>query len=239
MPTRALLVVAGTPDPALVAKAGPYVSWFEGSAPGLDIVWTPVLAYQGEPVPAVDGFDAVVMTGSPLSVTQLEPWMEPAGRALLAAAESGKPVLGVCFGHQLLGRVLGGEVLKNPVGREIGTVTVKLTEAGKRDPLFEGLPEELAVHATHEDAVTSLPAGATLLAGNGYGVHAFRAGPRCWGVQFHPELDETRLGHLIASREAVLTREGRFHAARESLRPSKHGNQVMTNFFRQAGKAAT
>ena len=121
------------------------------------------------------------------------------------------PVLGVCFGHQLLARSAGGEVVVNPRGREIGTVTVKLTEAGRKDPLFAwASSDEIEVQATHLDAVDPLPPGATILASNeNCAVQAYRLSETVAGVQFHPELSADAMRDLILSRTDKLLAEGR------------------------------
>src|SRR5207248_8736486 len=107
----------------------------------------------------------------------------------------GLPVLGVCFGHQLLARAAGGDVVQNPRGREIGTVRVPLTEAGCKDPLFSWASgAEIEVQATHVNAVDHLPCGATVLASNeNTAAQAFRLSETVAGVQFHPELWEAAL----------------------------------------------
>ncbi|MFB6130853.1 MAG: type 1 glutamine amidotransferase [Salinigranum sp.] len=128
-------------------------------------------------------FDGVVVTGSRSSVYDDEEWIDPLLSWLEAAAESGLPILGVCYGHQALATALGGRV--EPMGRyEIGYREV--THHG--DELFAGLDEAFLVFTTHRDAVTELPPGAELTAENDYGIHGFRKG-HCFGVQFHPEYD--------------------------------------------------
>jgi len=187
---------------------GDYPAWF---ARALGRSMPVVRAHQGEKLQA--GLDrwkprGIIVTGSPLSVTEKAPWMLELGDDLL---RSDIPVLGVCFGHQLLARAAGGEVVVNPRGREIGTVTVKLTPAGRRDPLFAWASgAEIEVQATHLDAVDPLPPGATILASNeNCAVQAYRLSETVAGVQFHPELWAEAMKDLILSRKEKLAAEGR------------------------------
>jgi GMP synthase (glutamine-hydrolysing) len=133
------------------------------------------------------------------------------GDDLLRIAARGVPVLGVCFGHQLLGKAAGGNVVQNPRGREIGTVRVQLTEKGRRDPLFTWAADapEIEVQATHLDAVDPLPPGATILASNeNSAAQAFRLSETVAAVQFHPELWAEAMRDLIESRKDQLAAEG-------------------------------
>src|SRR5690242_2882194 len=141
---------------------GDYPAWFQRALGMPDL---PVCrADQGEKL--ADAMDrhrpkGVIVTGSPLSVMDEAPWMLELGSELLSVGARGTPVLGVCFGHQLLARAAGGRVVLNPRGREIGTVKVQLTEAGTRDPLFAwATASEIEAQATHMDAVDPLPPGA-------------------------------------------------------------------------------
>ncbi|GAB6879329.1 type 1 glutamine amidotransferase [Halorubrum gandharaense] len=128
-------------------------------------------------------FDGVVITGSRSSVYWDEAWIPPLVDYVAEAADAGLPVLGVCYGHQVLAEALGGRV-SGMDDFEIGYNTV--THHG--DELFTDVDSEFTVFTTHGDAVVDLPPGAELLAENEHGVHAFRDG-HCWGVQFHPEYD--------------------------------------------------
>jgi GMP synthase (glutamine-hydrolysing) len=226
-PARILLLLAGEPSAELKLSAGDYPDWFRqafGEAASLE----PVAAYAGADLPNARGFDGVAMSGSPLSVTdyEREPSMQRAGEYLLETAGCGIPVLGVCFGHQLLARAAGGRVEKNPRGREIGTIEVELTESGRGHPLLKRLGE-LRFQATHADAVTELPKKATLLAENGFGVQAFSLGANTLCVQFHPELDAPKVTALIDSREAALRAEGIFQRSRDGVRESRAGRELL------------
>ena len=173
----------------------------------------PVLrAHLGENLELPAGTQGVLVSGSPLSLTEPEQWMEDVAGELLRMGERGTPVLGVCFGHQLIGRAAGSQIVRNPKGREIGTVRVQLTAAGRKDPLFRGwVPEGglVDVQATHIDSIDPVPPGATLLASNERcATQALRFSDAVASVQFHPELDPDTLRDLIASRAGILRAEG-------------------------------
>ena len=207
-PSNARLVVVQTGTTQL---HGDYPRWFE-RALGMELAV--VRAHAGEALsPALDRLHprGIIVSGSPLSVTEEAPWMLQLGEDLLRVGARGTPVLGVCFGHQLLARAAGGAVAQNPRGREIGTVRVQLTEAGRKDPLFAPWANgsDVEVHATHMDAVDPLPPGATVLASNeNTAAQAFRLSETVAGVQFHPELWPEALRDLIASRRDKLAAEG-------------------------------
>ncbi|HYO58248.1 glutamine amidotransferase [Archangium sp.] len=236
-----LLLKAGDAAHAVKLSVGDYEHWFvESLGPGgcqFDILHV----HRGARLPSsAAGYDVVMMTGSPASVTQPEPWMERSAEFMVGAAARGIPVLGVCFGHQLLAYAHGARVVRNTQGREIGTVEVTLSEAGREDPLFHGLPERIAVQATHEDIVEQPPAGATVLAGNANtAVQALAFGPLIRGVQFHPEVHPAAMRALILAREDKLEVEAtnRGHATGErvprllaGIAPSPAGQRILRNF---------
>jgi GMP synthase (glutamine-hydrolysing) len=149
---------------------------------------------------------ALVVTGSPASVTSREPWILDTEDALRAFVGAGTPTLGVCFGHQLLAQALGGNVVQNPRGREIGTVELEMVEP---DALFEGAPSSFRVNMSHLDSVERLPPGARIVARTALDPHgAVRFGERAWGVQFHPEFDGAIVRGYIDARRDPIAREG-------------------------------
>jgi len=206
---------------------GDYPRWFERA---LGFEMPVVRSHAGEKLlPALDRTrpQGIIVTGSPLSVTERAPWMLELGENLLAIGARGTPVLGVCFGHQLLARAAGGEVVQNPRGREIGTVRVQLTEAGRKDPLFApwAIGPEIEVQATHVDSVDPLSPGATVLASNeNTAAQAFRLSETVAGVQFHPEVWAEAMRDLILSRRDKLAAEGRdASAVADAVREVKAG----------------
>lgn len=184
-----LFKVGGT-FPEVARRLGDFEDWFrrglglgEGELLILD-------ATRGGPLPDPSSIAGAVITGSHAMVTDWADWSEALAGWLRRAVPAGLPVLGVCYGHQLLAHALGGQVDYLPGVPEVGTVAVRLSPAARADVLLGGLPETFSAQATHAQTVRCLPDGAVLLAGNDYEPHhAFRVGQHAWGLQFHPEFD--------------------------------------------------
>lgn len=181
-----VIVKVGDSFPELAREIGDFEDWVAAGLGQRALVADP---RAGDALPAeVAG---VVITGSHEMVTDKAEWSERTAAWLAGLVARQVPVLGICYGHQLLAHALGGEVAYHPGGMEIGTVSVALTEAARSDRLFGDLPGRFAVQVIHGQSVRRLPQGAVHLAGNGFEPHqAFRVGPCAWGVQFHPEFDD-------------------------------------------------
>jgi GMP synthase (glutamine-hydrolysing) len=141
------------------------------------------------------------------------------------------PLLGICFGHQLIAQALGGEVQRNPRGREIGTVRVERTQD---DPIFAGLPRTFDVHGTHVDAVVRLPSGAAVLARTALDeVASFRVGDTTRAVQFHPEFDADVMRSYLRARAHLVASEGGDPTALlANVHGGTRGRDVLRNFVR-------
>ena len=151
----------------------------------------------------------IVITGSHTMVTERRDWSERAAEWLNDAVHARVPVLGICYGHQLLAHALGGEVADNPKGREFGTVEVSLSETMRDDALLGGLPRQIRVHVGHTQSVLRLPEGAVRLASNPWDINqAVRFGPAAWGVQFHPEFDAEIIREYVGHYRGLLSAEG-------------------------------
>jgi len=229
-----LIVKSGRTLPELARRRGDYEDWISAGM-GLDPAWLRIAhVYENAPLPEPDAFAGVVVTGSSAMVSHREPWSERTAAWLAGAVRAGTPVLGICYGHQLLAHGLGGRVGPNPRGREIGTVEVALSTAARGDPLFEQLPERLRVQATHVEAVLELPAGARLLGSSDADPHqAFAVGERAWGVQFHPEFDADVVRAYLTARRELLLAEGLDpEALWRAASDSPHGTAILRRFAR-------
>lgn len=201
-----VVLVTGDPVGPVAARRGPFSELFAGALGS--VAPAPLLAVdvRGPELAFPEDVAGVIVTGSASSVTERAPWMLRVEAVLRDLVKREVPLLGVCFGHQLLGAALGGRVERNPRGREIGTVAVEVLEP---DPLLEGLPDPFAANATHVDSVTVLPPGATLLARSALEPHAaVRFGPAAWGVQFHPEFDRDVMRGYLEARADLVRSEG-------------------------------
>lgn len=143
----------------------------------------------------VDGF---VVTGSRASVYWDEEWIADLEPWVSEALDRDIPALGVCFGHQFLAHVLGGDV-EDMEEYELGYTTVRRTG---ESALLDGLPEEFTVFETHSDRVRSLPDGAHKTAENEYGIQGFET-ENVYSVQFHPEYDMQTAEEVTKGKEAV------------------------------------
>ncbi|WP_323816450.1 glutamine amidotransferase [Cellvibrio sp. NN19] len=162
-------------------------------------------AWEVDAFPSPSTIAGAVLSGSHAMVTDCEYWSERLAVWLRTCVEEGVPVLGICYGHQLLAHAMSGEVGYRVQGIEIGTHTVSVTENAAEDVLFKNLPAQFPAQLVHSQSVLSLPPSATLLASSADEPHqAFRIGNCAWGVQFHPEFSATAMRGYIQQKSDYL-----------------------------------
>jgi len=184
------------------------------------------------PMPALDSFDGLVLSGSEYGVYDQTRWMDDLRALLLATRAAGKPIYGICFGHQIMADTFGGKAEKADTGYAIGIHT------------FEHAGDEVQAHAWHQDQVTQLPPNARI---TGRAAHCpigsidydFPAR----SVQFHPEYTEEHLRDLFARGRDIFITGAQVDRAIETFEratvPIDLLAQETASFFRQHIAQAT
>jgi len=231
---KIVVIKTGEPVPSVAAARGQFSDLIVGSIGDAFQGEYIVVDVRAEAPPEVGQDALVVITGSSANVPDREPWMVKTEAWLREVVAAGTPTFGICFGHQILAQALGGEVQRNPRGREIGTLAI---EHGDVDPIFEGVPRSFEANVTHVDSVVRLPEGAVALARSSLeDHHAIRFSEACYGVQFHPEIDAFVMRSYIETRQEVLRAEGfDVDAMLERLGEGEPGRRTLRNFVRMFG----
>lgn len=202
-----------------------------------------VRIYEQQPLPSLDGYDAVISAGGPMGVYEINKpeyaFLKEECDYLLEAIQRDVPTLGVCLGHQLLAHVLGGVVAPSNAP-EIGWMQITLTREGLSDPLFVGFDRNFFCFQYHLDTVVQMPQDTTRLAESpAASVQAFRYRDKAvWGVQFHPEIRPSMAESILSSRRQMLEKKGidvDSAIAKGYEVYSEHNEMLFRNFFRCVG----
>ena len=195
------------------------------------------------PEEMLNGYDAVIIGGSSdffLHGGKAEDDAERAGaievleriRPLIEYLIANDfPTLGICFGHQLIAEVRGGNVTHDQTQKKMGTYDLRKTEEGRVDPLFGTLSDVFAGQYAHRDSVTTLPHGATSLAtGDCCRFSALRYGKNVYTFQFHPELCAE---DLLCARDAAETYLVPGVSIESVLRESPEASKLIAQFVNE------
>jgi GMP synthase-like glutamine amidotransferase len=238
------ILETGEVHPDLRARHGDYPAMFEAllklADPTLEFAVVRVVA--GELPASPTQADAWLVTGSRHGVYDGLPWIEPLKAFLRSAVAARVPVIGICFGHQILAEALGGRAKKSDKGWALGVQDYELVA---RPAWMDGLPDRFAVRALHQDQVVELPPDATVLARSPQCAFAAIAygdpeAPDAITLQPHPEFGPEFMDELLALRAGTAFPVEAAASARASLaRPveSAAWARLLVAFLRRAEAA--
>ncbi len=228
MPAPHLLVIEGnTPETVAehVAVGGVpasqgYANLLRELLPGAEVdICYP--ATPGSALPAgaaLEGYDGIAITGSSLHIYSGDDAVLRQVDLVRTALTTGTPLFGSCWGLQVITVAAGGQVRRNPQGREIGFGRgIRLTDAGRRHPMYAGKVDVFNAPTVHLDEVETLPPDTTLLATNAMSavqsVEIHTNGSVAWAVQYHPEYPLRELAAIVRRIGVHLVDEGFFDGA--------------------------
>lgn len=228
------IIETGKVNEALRARHGDYPAMFQALLGRADpaLSFRTFRAVDGEVPAEPKACDAWLLTGSRHGVYDGLPWIEPLKAFLRAARDAGRPIIGVCFGHQILAEALGGRAIKSEKGWGVG---VHEYEIIRRPGWMAGAPRRIAMHALHQDQVVDIPKDATVLATSPFCEYAMLAygdpeAPDAISVQPHPEFGAEFMRELVMQRMGELIPREEGEAALCTLgRPV--GAEAMAGWF--------
>lgn len=166
-------------------------------------------------------------------ITDHEKWSDDIIVWLREIASYGMPILGICYGHQLIAEAFGGKVGDSPKGLEIGTAKIMLTNEGKSDRLMSVMENEFLGYVTHSQTVLELPKEAKVLAYNEHEPHhGFSIRDNIWGVQFHPEFNgEIMLKYVKEQEDSVSRLERCVEDVYNDISEHVYGKMLLNRFI--------
>ncbi len=182
----------------------------------------------GTPLPPLDAFTHLLLTGSEASIVEPDPWVGEQMAYVRQAAAAGKRILGSCHGHQLIAAALGGGVGRAATP-ELGWIELEVLGS---PAMFAGAVQPVWTFAAHFDEVTTLPPGCVATARSAHcAIHGFAHQELpIWGVQAHPEITVARGEELLARLAGVDRRVRRAPVCRPP-RDSGWIRQLVTGFL--------
>jgi len=235
-----LIIRMGSTYRELSAEHGNFDRWIINAGQDLPVKWKTQKIDHIIPE-EVDKYQGIILTGAHNSVTEPYPFMKGMERILDKILEYKIMTLGICFGHQIIHLLLGGEVIRNPLGPEIGVSKINLTLPGMVNPLFSGLNHaKLEVYSSHYDVAISVGGKVESLAWNDQTeFQACNYDGFIYTTQFHPEYSKKIMEYYIRKNFADLKTE-HFNNPLNISRPDlilkrnkqiKNSSDILKNFI--------
>ena len=222
---RVVLLSAGPGLPEVVEQYGHSSEWIPNLIKSKDVEIIVRKAYEGD-LGSVDEADAWIVSGSKYSVYDDVKWINNLVSYTHDLIQNKKSLLGICFGHQLIAKALGAEVIKNPLGWELGSYKIRLSNKGKKHALFQGLNDGEIIYESHQDVVSSMNGGMTSLAFTEKSNQSFAYAKNIFGVQFHPEFS-----YDITKKLMDLRIKNGVKIDSDKLEISKNSYKILDNFI--------
>lgn len=207
----------------LADRFGEYTAMFRDllAKAGAGLTFQDWAVVDGDVPPDPRACDAWLITGSRYGVYDPEPWIEPLKDFLRTVRAAGVPLIGICFGHQIMAEAFGGHAIKSGKGWGAG---VHRYTVRQRPGWLRSAGDEITMYAMHQDQVVALPEDATVLAGSDFCPMALVCygdveAPEAISIQPHPEFPDDYARALIDVRGEVMGAE-RAADARASFGPA-------------------
>ncbi|ESQ76820.1 type 1 glutamine amidotransferase [Asticcacaulis sp. AC402] len=224
------ILETGVPPAGLDQTYGTYASMFASLLAGDGRTFKTFRTLEGElPEHHLD-LKGVIITGSPSGVYEDEPWIRDL-IAWLRDLKPSVPVVGICFGHQVMAQAYGGHVEKSPKGWGVGLHEYHIAAGDVWDDLL-GRPADdgaIRVAVTHQDQVVKKPDNAVVLAGSEFTPHGalYYTDRKGLSFQCHPEFCERFASDLLLSRRGIRIDADLVDHAVETLKKPSSRNQVL------------
>ena len=222
-----ILRTGHSPD-GMIETMGNYDTMFERLLDGNDFTYETFSVVDGEFPAGPQDADGWLITGSKHGAYEDHAWIPPLEDLIRSINATGKPLIGVCFGHQIIAQALGGKVEKFEGGWSVGRTQYTL----------DGQP--LALNAWHQDQVTQLPESARVVGSSDFCANAMLAyGDNIWTIQPHPEFNPAFVDGLIKTRGKGVVPDAQLEAATAELTKPLNSNDIaarMAQFFKSKAR---
>jgi len=223
-----ILRTGHAPD-GLIDTMGNYDTMFERLLDGHDFTYQTFSVVDGEFPDGPQNADGWLITGSKHGAYEDHAWIPPLEALIREIHATGKPMIGVCFGHQIIAQAMGGTVEKYKGGWSVGPTEYTL----------DGAP--VTLNAWHQDQVTQLPDTARVVGSSDFCAHAMLAyGDSIWTLQPHPEFSPAFMDGLIKTRGKGVVPDDRLDAATAKISTFLNTTDIashMAQFFKSKARA--